>query len=75
MTTEAEERFCEDFEFVDEILERVDDVRCGGRDGDEADSSSIESNDRGEEARKRDEVMRLKDLFPRTSGEIRVLLS
>ena len=61
VTTEAAERFCEDFEFVEGRLGAVDALR--GKTEDDA-----EGND-GKE------VVMLRELFPRTSGEIRVLLS
>ena len=56
ITAEAAERFCADFEFVEERLSAVDRAR------------------EVEEAEKED-VLPLRAIFPRTSGEIRVLLS
>ncbi|KAI1130174.1 oligomeric complex COG6 [Nemania abortiva] len=56
VTEEAAERFCSDFEHVEELLILADEARGqgAGADGDE---------------------MGLRELFPRTTGEIRVLLS
>jgi hypothetical protein len=54
ITEEAAERFCVDFEHVEEMLMRADEL-AEQRQGEEAES--------------------LRALFPRTSGEIRVLLS
>ncbi|GAB1317291.1 Golgi transport complex subunit 6 [Madurella fahalii] len=56
ITEEAAERFCVDFEHVEEMLMRADEM---------AEQEHSES----------DEVQSLRALFPRTSGEIRVLLS
>ncbi|KAI0098841.1 oligomeric complex COG6 [Nemania sp. FL0031] len=53
VTEEAAERFCADFEHVEELLMLADEAR--GQGGDEEAS--------------------LRELFPRTTGEIRVLLS
>ena len=61
ITADAVERFCEDFEFVEGRLAAVDDLRGGSEDED------------GREDGKG--VVQLRGLFPRTSGEIRVLLS
>lgn len=55
VTEEAAERFCTDFEHVEEMLMLADEV-AEQEDGDE-------------------EIQSLRALFPRTSGEIRVLLS
>lgn len=60
MTAEAAERFCEDFEFVEGKLSAVDELKEG------------EEGDEGEEKKA---GAPLRSLFPRTSGEIRVLLS
>ena len=57
VTEEAAERFCTDFEHVEELLVLADELR-DQEDGDDAD---------GEPS--------LRVLFPRTTGEIRVLLS
>ncbi|MCJ1307775.1 Golgi transport complex subunit 6 [Agyrium rufum] len=58
-------RFCEDFELLESWFIRVDEVRLD----DERDES--EDEDDADEVR----APLLRDLFPRTSGEIRVLLS
>lgn len=56
ITEEAAERFCADFEHVEEMLLLADEL-SGQEDGVEEDTQSLRA------------------LFPRTSGEIRVLLS
>lgn len=62
ITEDAAERFCVDFEHVEEILTAVDEI--AGRQG------------KGEEeAQGKDSCQSLRALFPRTTGEIRVLLS
>lgn len=64
ITADAAERFCEDFEFVEGKLAAVDELRESAvRDGGE------QSKTEGQE------LVPLRSLFPRTSGEIRVLLS
>ena len=64
MTADAAERFCEDFEFVEGKLTAVDELR----------ESAV--REIGEENEKEEqELVPLRSLFPRTSGEIRVLLS
>ena len=62
ITAEAAERFCEDFEFVEGKLGAVDALR----EGKEA---------RSEGSRGKVEMVMLRSLYPRTSGETRVLLS
>ena len=64
ITADAAERFCEDFEFVEGRLAAVDDLR----------ENSV-PEERGEDQKKEQELVPLRSLFPRTSGEIRVLLS
>lgn len=64
MTADAAERFCEDFEFVEGKLTAVDELR------ESAVRESGEENEKEEQ-----ELVPLRSLFPRTSGEIRVLLS
>jgi prefoldin subunit 5 len=59
ITEEAARRFCEDFEFVESKMLAADDLLFG--DGPEDDEAESAPG--------------LRDLFPRTSGEIRVLLS
>ena len=70
VTSEAADRFCEDFEVVESALAGTDEIRCKSvnGDGDEEDGD-------GERRPGTEGPVRLKDLFPRTSGEIRVLLS
>ena len=60
ITAGAAERFCEDFEFVEGKLAAVDELKEGKVDGE------------GEGV---GDTFLLRSLFPRTSGEIRVLLS
>lgn len=64
ITGDAAERFCEDFEFVEGKLAAVDELR------ENAVPKGGEENEKEER-----EVVPLRSLFPRTSGEIRVLLS
>jgi hypothetical protein len=59
ITEEAARRFCEDFEFVESKILAADDLLI-----------DTESHEEEEEP-----APGLRDLFPRTSGEIRVLLS
>ncbi|KAL8711029.1 MAG: hypothetical protein Q9220_004410 [cf. Caloplaca sp. 1 TL-2023] len=78
VTDEAAGRFCEDFEFVEGVLGRVDEVVAEGVDrGEESESEDGEGEGGG--AGKEEEVVKgrvlLRSLYPRTSGEIRVLLS
>ena len=63
ITAAAVERFCADFEYVEERLELVDRLNGEGGEWEQGD-------DAGEEA----EVAPLRALFPRTVAEIRVLL-
>lgn len=65
ITTEAADRFCSDFEFVEGRLVAADALR-------EEEGEAVHEEDNGEG---RGEVVPLKALFPRTTGEIRVLLS
>ncbi|KAI0414579.1 oligomeric complex COG6 [Xylaria grammica] len=62
VTEEATERFCTDFEHVEELLVLADELREQGADGKGGDDDA-------------DEEPSLRTLFPRTTGEIRVLLS
>lgn len=64
ITAEAAERFCADFEFVEERLSAVDRAR-----------EEVENEEGQDGGRKEEEVLPLRAIFPRTSGEIRVLLS
>ncbi|KFZ10000.1 hypothetical protein V501_05386 [Pseudogymnoascus sp. VKM F-4519 (FW-2642)] len=59
ITEEAADRFCEDFEVVEERITQADGV-------------AERSEDEEEEG---EEILGLRALFPRTSGEIRVLLT
>lgn len=65
ITTHAAERFCEDFEFVEELLVAVDELKPEAEEGDEEDNEKSEG----------DETIPLRALFTRTTAEIRVLLS
>lgn len=64
ITAEAAEMFCKDFEFVEEKLVAIDALR---------ERREEEMEEEKEEEEK--EIVPLRTLFPRTSGEIRVLLS
>ncbi|KAI9038177.1 Golgi transport complex subunit COG6 [Aspergillus affinis] len=88
VTEEAVEAFCRDFEFVegmiigaDEAVGKIDIMRAEGENGGEEDDGKesvdemdAEKDTDGEEG---DEIEEggLRRLFPRTTGEIRVLLS
>ena len=91
ITAQAAERFCEDFEFVENMLEAFDQLKRmdrktktktkvgGGEDGEDGGNSEISGEDDDEEEEEEEEeeevVVPLRALFTRTSGEIRVLLS
>ncbi|KAM0794427.1 oligomeric Golgi complex subunit 6 [Usnea florida] len=64
ITADAAERFCEDFEFVEGKLTAVDELR----------ENTAHERGAGDE-KEEQELVPLRSLFPRTSGEIRVLLS
>jgi conserved oligomeric Golgi complex subunit 6 len=66
VTERAAERFCADFEMVEGVVLAVDGATAG-RAGREEGGSGSDSDD--------EEMPSLRELFPRTSGEIRVLLS
>ena len=68
ITTEGADRFCEDFEFVEGKLAAVDELREEGE-------GIVDTDGEGDDVDGRDGVVPLRSLFPRTSGEIRVLLS
>ncbi|KAL9011779.1 MAG: hypothetical protein Q9173_003408 [Seirophora scorigena] len=77
VTSEAADRFSEDFEFVEGKLAAADELLAGEY-GDEARSGAKEdagSQDRARTRRRKDDAPPLRDLYPRTSAEIRVLLS
>lgn len=63
ITAEAAERFCEDFEYVEGALVALDDML-------ESQVDSVSEN-----VDQADEHLHFREMFPRTSGEIRVLLS
>lgn len=71
ITEDAAEKFCEDFEFVVEKISAADDLTA--KRGLESEDSDGEEDKREEE----DKMQRpaLRTIFPRTSAEIRVLLS
>ncbi|KAL9006382.1 MAG: hypothetical protein Q9188_000856 [Gyalolechia gomerana] len=77
ITSEAADRFCEDFEFVEGRLAAADAmVGENGENGDRSDEVEDEGSQEKSEARQRKEdAVLLRELYPRTSGEIRVLLS
>ena len=89
ITAAAAEKFCEDFEFVEGRLGRVDELmEQREEEGDEEEEEEEgkkevdgekekreEGEERGERGKEKEEVVPLRSLFPRTSGEIRVLLS
>ena len=68
ITSDAAERFCEDFEFVERRLVAVDETLATDED----------DSDEGQEAKAQEQEegwVLLRGYYPRTSGEIRVLLS
>ncbi|KAL4868588.1 hypothetical protein BDV12DRAFT_169360 [Aspergillus spectabilis] len=73
VTEEAVEAFCRDFEVVEREIMRADTAAktSGGVGGDGQDEAGDEESVDGEE----EEGQSLRRLFPRTTGEIRVLLS
>ena len=72
ITEEAVEAFCRDFEFVEGMIIGADEAR-GKVDIDEKESEAGAESEKGAEDEKADWSLRA--LFPRTTGEIRVLLS
>ncbi|KAL8841332.1 MAG: hypothetical protein Q9170_000962 [Blastenia crenularia] len=76
ITSEAADRFCEDFEFVEGKLVAVDAVMEGGsEDGERSGDEDEGSRNKGLVRGGKEGALLLRDLYPRTSGEIRVLLS
>ena len=90
VTAAAAEKFCQDFEFVEGRLGRADELmeqreeegeeEVEEEEGDKEEvageeEKSDEGEERGERRKEKEEVVPLRSLFPRTSGEIRVLLS
>ena len=88
ITAAAAEKFCEDFEFVEGRLGRVDELMEERGDEGEEDveeenneeekgerEEGDEDDEREDKRKEKKEAVPLRSLFPRTSGEIRVLLS
>ncbi|RAH46072.1 Golgi transport complex subunit COG6 [Aspergillus brunneoviolaceus CBS 621.78] len=84
VTEEAVEAFCRDFEFVEGMIIGADEARRsslakGGGHGDEgvdgAEEKGVVEGGDNEEAGEDEKEWGLRKLFPRTTGEIRVLLS
>ncbi|KAJ5138541.1 uncharacterized protein N7515_003389 [Penicillium bovifimosum] len=82
VTEDAVEAFCRDFEFVEGMIIAADETRGSnaatgtgdsGRLDDKANAGQEEDQEEGED--EEDEQWSLRSLFPRTTGEIRVLLS
>ncbi|KAL4990353.1 oligomeric Golgi complex subunit 6 [Aspergillus falconensis] len=71
VTEEAVEAFCRDFEFVEGMIVGVDEARAVGQ-GDGAVNKEGENDGEVDEG---EQEQSLRRLFPRTTGEIRVLLS
>lgn len=72
VTEEAVEAFCRDFEFVEGMIIGADEARGISLVNEHVDWSGSEYEGEGEEGQ---EKYSLRALFPRTTGEIRVLLS
>ncbi|CAI7568373.1 unnamed protein product [Penicillium glandicola] len=83
VTEDAVEAFCRDFEFVEGMIIAADEARgtvnVAIRTGDSVSGQSGKSDGKAEASEKdeegEDEQWSLRSLFPRTTGEIRVLLS
>ncbi|GES61042.1 conserved oligomeric Golgi complex subunit 6 [Aspergillus terreus] len=82
VTEEAVEAFCRDFEFVegmiigaDEARAKVDVTRDRAVEDDSASDSDKDKDEDGDEDEDAEKGLGLRRLFPRTTGEIRVLLS
>ncbi|KAL9636353.1 MAG: hypothetical protein Q9204_002295 [Flavoplaca sp. TL-2023a] len=84
VTSEAAGRFCTDFEFVETKLTAVDDVLAARRELGESgtdDADHVDQKDSGCQDKVSDQQgdkigwVPLRSYYPRTSGEIRVLLS
>ncbi|KAL9610287.1 MAG: hypothetical protein Q9167_005008 [Letrouitia subvulpina] len=71
ITAEGADRFCKDFEFVEGKLVEVDELTDRKMAQNEEDGTNGEEQIDGHD----DTFVPLRSLFPRTSGEIRVLLS
>lgn len=71
ITAEGADRFCQDFEFVESKLVEADDLLDRKMAQDEEDGTNAEEQVDGQD----DIFVPLRSHFPRTSGEIRVLLS
>jgi conserved oligomeric Golgi complex subunit 6 len=68
---EAAERFCADFEQIEEAILRADEEARGSRRRAQDEGEEEEE----EEEKEEEEVVILRDAYPRTTAEIRVLLS
>ncbi|KAL8735571.1 MAG: hypothetical protein Q9166_000740 [cf. Caloplaca sp. 2 TL-2023] len=80
ITSEAADRFCEDFEFVEARLAAVDAIVAGDEEGGELSSNDDQEEDESQVRVKvqldgKKDLVPLRGLYPRTIGEIRVLLS
>ncbi|KAI4145191.1 MAG: hypothetical protein L6R39_003908 [Caloplaca ligustica] len=75
ITSEAADRFCEDFEFVEGRLAAADEVLLGDDGGAEGSGEEAEREDGKGVHQRKENAVPLRDLYPRTSAEIRVLLS
>ncbi|KAJ5779570.1 hypothetical protein N7457_007290 [Penicillium paradoxum] len=79
VTEDAVEAFCHDFEFVEGMIIAADETRgttsVAIGTGDRSDGKTEASDKDDQEAEDDDEQWSLRSLFPRTTGEIRVLLS
>ena len=86
VTEDAVEAFCHDFEFIEGMIIAADEARgmtpnflgtggsvISGRSG--RSSRKPQAEDNGDEDEEKEDQWSLRSLFPRTTGEIRVLLS
>lgn len=87
VTEDAVEEFCRDFEFIEGMIIATDEVRgavnvssgtggsVSGQSGGSGDNAKAENEDNEAAEEGEDDQWSLRSLFPRTTGEIRVLLS
>ena len=70
ITAQAAEKFCQDYEFVESMLIAADQLKR-----DKTEEKEDGEDDNSEDGEDGEEEISLRTLFPRTSSEIRVLLS
>ncbi|KAL9598785.1 MAG: hypothetical protein Q9219_004283 [cf. Caloplaca sp. 3 TL-2023] len=77
ITAEAADRFCEDFEFIEGRMAAADTILFPGHEDDNGSSDEEVRTLGGKKTvqRREEYTTPLREIFPRTGGEIRVLLS